>query len=126
MGQTEGNGQGIGGIRRQGLRRIQERPDHGLNLFFRCPAISHDRLFHLQWAILLDLQPGFGCGQDGDPPRLAQEHGALHILGVERIFYRHEFRTEFFDLLAKAVKNLLQALRKGLHPVRAKNPAPAV
>jgi len=126
MGETEGDGQGIGRIGRQVLRRMEQGPDHGLDLPFARPSVPHDRLLYFQGAILLNLHPRFRRGQEGHSSRLSQQHGTFDVLGVKGAFHRHELRVEFFDLLAETSIDLLQAEGKGLVSPRADNPAPEV
>jgi hypothetical protein len=113
MGETEGYGQGIGRIGRQFFRRMEQSPDHRLDLLFPRPSVPNDRLLYFQGAVLLHVHPGFSRGQEGHPPRLPQHHGAFDILGVKGAFHCHELRAEFFDLLAETVIDLLQAVGKG-------------
>jgi hypothetical protein len=126
MSQAESYSQSIRSVGRQSVRWIQERADHGCDLFFGSSSIPHNRLLHFQGAVLEDFHSGLCRSQDGHSPRLPQEESTFHILGIEWVFYRHKGRIEFFDLFAQAVIDLLEALRKGLKPLRAKNPTGAI
>jgi hypothetical protein len=110
---ANGHGKGVGCVRRQRMGRPQQGRHHRLDLLFCGPAVPHDGLLHLQGAVLLNLQPRFRSGENGDPAGLAEKHGGLYVFREKRALHGHALGGVSFDLLGKGLKYALEAEGKG-------------
>ncbi len=77
---TEGNGQGVGGIRRPGrFVEAQQTGQHHLHLFLVGRTVAGDRCFHRGRHVFEDRYAGLGSGEEGDSGRPTHRDRSLEI-----------------------------------------------
>ena len=63
--------------------------DHLLNLELIGPTVADDRLFYLEWSVLMDGHPTDNSRQDHDSSHVTEFQRALDVRRVEHVLHHH-------------------------------------
>eukprot|EP00828_Plagiopyla_frontata_P021348 TRINITY_DN2789_c0_g1_i1.p1 TRINITY_DN2789_c0_g1~~TRINITY_DN2789_c0_g1_i1.p1 ORF type:complete len:229 (-),score=37.58 TRINITY_DN2789_c0_g1_i1:40-726(-) len=104
---ADGRGQGIGSIQGHRLLKPQHDLDHGANLFFVGPAVSHHRFLDFQRRVLKDRNIVLARGHQSSAPGVSQFESAPGVFGKEQVLNGHLLRCitlqNFHDILKNPV-----------------------
>jgi hypothetical protein len=85
---ADGDGQGIRGVGRlRDLGQPEEHLNHALDLVLLGLAEARHGFLHLQGRVFVDLDPRLGQNKQGNPSRLTEPKGALHVPGEKHRFH---------------------------------------
>ena len=113
---ADGNGQCVGRIGWWKFRKLQDGPDHHLDLPLFGPSVTDDRFLDLQRAVFVDRQPSIRPGQDRHSPDMTLFDQTPDVLPVKNILdrQRHWFRSS--DHIIDPITDVLKGHREGGAP----------
>ncbi len=86
MGMTDGYCQGIRGVFRQYIRKIQHRLDHLLDLLFLGTPVTDHRFFYFQGRVLKNRDMAVRRDKENHAPHVTLLYETFDILSVKNVF----------------------------------------
>lgn len=111
---TNGDGQGVGGIRTRFPGKPQQHLDHVLHLLLCRLTVAGNRSFYGTRAVIVDKESVLHNGDDSCSTGMTEFNGRTRIRCQKNLLNRRNGRSMNLHHLIQTLENFIEAVRKGL------------